>query len=67
MISYSFDNFLNIGIGYSLREVFYNYNAVGPVRKFFKIAFYNFFNFFVIPTKRYIFNDEVKRLNDYLS
>lgn len=24
MISYSFDNFLNIGIGYSLREVFYN-------------------------------------------
>ncbi|CAK60705.1 unnamed protein product (macronuclear) [Paramecium tetraurelia] len=67
MISYSFDNFLNIGIGYSLREVFYNYKAVGPIRKFFKIAFYKFFNFFVIPTKRYIFNDEVKRLNDYLS
>ncbi|CAD8095982.1 unnamed protein product [Paramecium primaurelia] len=67
MISYSFDNFLNIGIGYSLREVFYNYNATGPIRKFFKIAFYKFFNFFVIPTKRYLFNDEVKRLNDYLS
>ncbi|CAD8121707.1 unnamed protein product [Paramecium sonneborni] len=67
MISYSFDNFLNIGIGYSLREIFYNYNATGPIRRFMKMFFYKFFNFFVKPTKKYIFNDEVKQLNNYLS
>lgn len=63
MISYSFDNFLNIGIGYALREIFYNFKTKSKFGKFTKLFFYNFFNFFVLPTKKYKFNSSVKKLN----
>ncbi|CAK55641.1 unnamed protein product (macronuclear) [Paramecium tetraurelia] len=65
-IQYDFDNFLNIGIGYALRELAYNMKPIG-CRKLFKKVLYKICNAFVQQTKQYKFNNEVTNLNKFLS
>ncbi|CAD8043825.1 unnamed protein product [Paramecium primaurelia] len=65
-IQYDFDNFLNIGIGYALRELAYNMKPIG-CRKIFKKFLYKICDAFVQQTKQYKFNNEVTNLNKFLS
>ena len=59
--------FLNVGIGYALREYFYSTNPSSRVGQLFKAALYKFCNVFVDEVPKYSFTKEIKDLNDYLS
>lgn len=66
-IEYDFDNFLNIGIGYALREMVYNTRPTGCLGRNFKRFGYSFMNFFVSSVPKYKLDSQVFELNDYLS
>lgn len=66
-MTYDVDNFLNMGIGYSLREIAYYWKTTHRFTSFIKHILYLFFGIFVMDSKIYKFNDEVSELNSYLS
>lgn len=50
VIDYKFDNFLNIGIGYGLRETAYRKVEGSSWSNFYRMIQYNFYDIFVKPT-----------------
>lgn len=66
-IQYDFDNFLNIGIGYALREMVYNKKPTFIFRSGIKKFLYKFFNLFVKKVDSYEFTDQITQLNTYLA
>ncbi|CAD8178052.1 unnamed protein product [Paramecium octaurelia] len=67
VIDYKFDNFLNIGIGYGLRETAYRKVEGSSWSNLYRMIQYNFYDIFVKPTQKYVFDDQVVALNQYLS
>lgn len=50
VVDYKFDNFLNIGIGYGLRETAYRKVEGTSWLNYYRMIQYNFYNIFVKPT-----------------
>ncbi|CAD8091818.1 unnamed protein product [Paramecium primaurelia] len=67
VVDYKFDDFLNIGIGYGLRETAYREVQGNYWSNLIRMTKYNFYNTFVKPTQKYVFDESVKKLNNYLS
>jgi hypothetical protein len=64
---YDKDIFLNVGIGYALREYVYSTNPRSPILKFFKTSIYSILDLFVSSVPKYKFSDQIKNLNNFLS
>jgi hypothetical protein len=66
-VLYDKDIFLNVGIGYALREYVYSSNPRSPILKLLKTTIYSILDLFVSSVPKYKFSDEIKNLNDFLS
>jgi hypothetical protein len=55
-ILYDKHTFINVGIGYSLREFVYRTNPSGFIGRGLKHIFYNIFNLFVSKNTKYTFD-----------
>lgn len=58
-MTYDGNNFLNMGIGYTLRETAYMWRATNPVSKLIKLILYKFCGLFVVDALPYRFDNEV--------
>jgi hypothetical protein len=65
-ILYDKDIFLNVGIGYALRESVYRSDPTTIFGRCFKRVFYSIFNFFVSGVAKYKFDEQIKQLNNFL-
>ncbi|CAD8110606.1 unnamed protein product [Paramecium sonneborni] len=67
VFDYKFDDFLNIGIGYGLRETAYRKATESYWSNVIRMIKYKYYNIFVKPTQKYVFDESVVKLNNYLS
>ncbi|CAD8189473.1 unnamed protein product [Paramecium pentaurelia] len=66
IIKYSFNDWINTGLAYQIREYAYNYVPKTSIQSKLKTIAYNISNWLVMPQQTYIFYNENQSLQQYL-
>ncbi|CAD8201537.1 unnamed protein product [Paramecium octaurelia] len=66
IVKYSFNDWINTGLAYQIREYAYNYVPKSSIQSKLKTIGYNLSNWLVMPQQTYIFYDDYQYLQQYL-